>query len=56
MKKYKVWASSTELFTLEIEAENDEVAWRIALDADGSDFEPVLYSGDWQLDQLEEIK
>lgn len=56
MKKYKIWASSTELFTLEIEAENETDAWKIAQDADGSDFEPVKYSGDWQLDTLEEIK
>jgi len=56
MKKYKVWASSTELFTLEIEAKNEVAAWEIAKDADGADFEPVKYSGDWQLDSLEEIQ
>jgi hypothetical protein len=56
MKKFKVWASSTELFVLEIEAENENEAWKIAQDADGSDFESVKYSGDWQLDNIEEIK
>ena len=53
--KFKIWASSTSLFCLEVEAENENEAWKIAKDADGGDFEPVPHSGDWQIDDIEQI-
>jgi hypothetical protein len=56
MKKYRVIASSISYYTLEIEAENDDEAWDIAHEADGSDFDPEgIDSGDWEIYSVGEI-
>jgi hypothetical protein len=54
--KFKIWASSTSIYSLEIEAESEDEAYKIAKNADGGDFEPVPYSGDWQIDDIEQIE
>ena len=56
MKKYKIWASSTEIYTLEIEAIDEDHAWEYAKEADGSLFEPVKYSADWNIDSVNEVQ
>jgi len=55
MKKYIVIASSISYFKLKIEAENDDQAWMIAKDADGSDFTPDG-DGDWEIKDVMELK
>ena len=54
--KFKIWASSTSIYSLEIEADSEDEAFQIAKNADGADFEPVPYSGDWQIDDIEQIE
>lgn len=54
MKKFKVVASYVTYCTLDIEAENEDIAWKIAKDADGGSFEP-FDTQDWQIDEVVEI-
>lgn len=53
MKKYRITASSISYYTLEVEAESEDEAWRIGKDADGSDFSPDG-DGDWDIVDVEE--
>lgn len=53
--KFKIWASSTSIYSLEIEAESEDEAFKIAKNKDEGDFERVPYSGDWQIDDIEQI-
>ena len=55
MKKYQVIASSITYYTMEIEAENDDEAWDIAINADGGDFDPDNIEGDWEIYGVKEI-
>ena len=54
--KFKIWASSTCLYSLEIEAENEDEAFEIANSADGADFDEIPNSGDWQIDSIKQIE
>lgn len=56
MPKFKVWASSTALYTLVVEAEDEDKAWKLAKETEGSSFQRVEYSGDWQVDDIEEVE
>jgi hypothetical protein len=55
MKTYKITASYLTFCTLEIEAENENQAWLSALAADGGDFHNEGETGDWKIEQVEEI-
>ena len=55
MKKYRITASSISYYTLEVEAESEDEAWRIGKDADGGDFSPDG-DGDWDIVDVEEAK
>jgi hypothetical protein len=52
MKTYVVTASYKVVCTVEIEAENDDQAWRIAKDMDGGDFYRTGES-DWVVESVE---
>lgn len=60
MKKYKVIATYLSWCETEIEAENEEQAWEVALDADGADFEPLgnrfKELNDWHISDVSEIE
>ena len=55
MKKYQVISTVTNYYSLIIEAENDDEAWDMARDADGSDFEPHD-EGDWEIYSVGEVQ
>jgi hypothetical protein len=59
MKKYKVIATYLSWCETEIEAENEEQAWEIALDTDGAEFEPVggrfQELSDWHIEDVSEV-
>lgn len=55
MKKFKVLASYVTYCTLDIEAENEDIAWKIAKDLDGGAFETTIDGDDWQIDNVVEI-
>ena len=53
MKTYKVWATQkTNLFAY-VEAENQEQAWDLAYEKDGSDF-IAIGDGHWEIYSVEE--
>ena len=54
MKKYRILASSVNYFYLDIEANNDDEAWKIAYDSDGGDYKQQGL-GDWQIDNIDEV-
>jgi len=56
MKTYKVTATYTVYCETEIEAENKEKAYEIALELDGGAFEPVDNDGlaDWRIYDVSE--
>jgi hypothetical protein len=54
MKKYRVIASMQEHLELEIEAKNEDDAWKIAQETDGSHFS-VIDGGDFWIDTIYEI-
>lgn len=54
--KFKITASSITYYTLEIEAENEDKAFEIAQDADGSEFDEVPFSDDWRIIDIQEIE
>lgn len=49
MKTYKIRVAMTTYLETEIEAEDRDHVWDIALNMDGSDFTEVPYSGDWNV-------
>jgi hypothetical protein len=56
MKTYKVIASSITYYKVEIEAENENEAYKIAkYHADGSDFKEVGL-GDWEIHDIQEVQ
>jgi hypothetical protein len=55
MNKFKVHASYITFCTVEIEAENEDEAYRIACEMDGGDFTQDN-QGDWEIDYVKEIK
>ena len=55
MKKYRVIAAMNEHLELEIEAENEDDAWKIAKETDGSEFSKLDY-GDFWIDTVYEIE
>jgi hypothetical protein len=56
MKTFKVIASSITYYKIEIEAENEDEAYKIAkYDADGSDFREIGL-GDWEIYDIQEIQ
>ena len=51
MKTYRILASSVNYYYLDIEAKDDEEAWKIAYDTDGGDYKEQEM-GDWQIDSV----
>lgn len=49
MAKYRVWAECITDCFLDVEAESEEEALRIADDADGGDFITDMSSGDFRI-------
>lgn len=49
MKKFKVWAKCTTYLWLDVEAQNQEEAERIAEQTDGGDFEEDYNICDWEI-------
>jgi len=47
MKKYRVIASMKEHLELEIEAKNEDDAWKMAQEKDGSEFSKMHYGDFW---------
>jgi len=60
MRKYKVTASSTTYYEVEIEAETKDQAWQIAKDTDGASFEPLgnrfKELNDWHISDVSEVE
>jgi hypothetical protein len=56
MPKFRVHASYKTFVTVDIDAENRENAYDIALKLDGADFTDTGNFGDWNIDDLVEIK
>lgn len=56
MKTYKITASSITYYTLIIEADSLEKAEEMSLNADGSDFKEIPFSGDWNIDSVTEVQ
>jgi len=61
VKTYKVTASSITYYLAEIEAENENEAFRIAKQMDGADFVPDTYKNgelvaDWDIYSVTEVK
>lgn len=56
MPKYRVHASYKTFVTVDIDAENKQSAYEIALDLDGSDYVDKGNIGDWNIDEITEIK
>lgn len=54
MKTYKVWAQQTTYLFAYVEAENDEQAFDLALEKDGSEF-TEKGDGDWDIYSVEEV-
>lgn len=54
MKTYRVTASYRTFCTVEIEAKNQDEAYQIAQDLDGSVFESTIDPDDWQIEHIEE--
>jgi len=54
MKTYKVTASYRTFCTVEIEAENQDQAYEIANQLDGSVFEGTIDPDDWQIEHIQE--
>ena len=52
MKTYKVWAQQTTYLFAYVEAENDEQAFDLALEKDGSEF-TEKGDGDWDIYSVE---
>ena len=55
MEKFRVYASYRVNLLLDIEAENEDEAWKIAKAADGADFEPFDDS-DWEINDVVDWK
>jgi len=55
MKTYKVWARSTTYYYALIEADNYEAAQEQAQELDGSTFQDVMGSGDWDIYSVDEV-
>ena len=51
MPKYKVTATSMKTLFIEIEAKNQQEAWKIGCEADGGDFEDDGMA-DWQMSDV----
>jgi hypothetical protein len=56
MKTYKVTASYRTSCTVEIEAEDQDQAYDIAKELDGSVFESTIDPDDWHIEHIEEQK
>jgi hypothetical protein len=54
MKTYRVTASYRTFCTVEIEAEDQDQAYEIAIELDGSVFESTIDPDDWQIEHIEE--
>lgn len=54
MKIYRVIASMKEHLELEIKANTEEEAWKIAQETDGSHFR-IIDGGDFWIDSIDEI-
>ena len=54
MKTYRVTASYRTFCTVEIEAENQEQAYEMANELDGSVFESTIDPDDWQIEHIQE--
>jgi hypothetical protein len=54
MKTYKVWAKQTTYLYAYVDAENEEQAWDLALEKDGSDFIDKG-DGDWDINSVDEV-
>jgi hypothetical protein len=54
MKTYKVTASYRTSCTVEIEAEDQDQAYDIAKELDGSVFESTIDPDDWHIEHIEE--
>lgn len=55
MKKFKVYAESVSYFVLEVDAESEEEAHKIAKNADGGDF-AFDCDGEWEITDVVEVK
>lgn len=56
MKTYQVKVESSVILTAEIEASSQEIAEEIAHEMDGSEFEELANSGEWNVYEVSEIK
>ena len=58
MKTYRVWAKTTSWAYLDVEAEDEEEAYRIADSTDGGEFIGSDVDGDWevQVDGIKEVQ
>jgi hypothetical protein len=54
MKTYKVWAKQTTYLYAYVDADNEEQAWDLALEKDGSDFIDKG-DGDWDINSVDEV-
>jgi hypothetical protein len=54
MKTYRVTASYRTFCTVEIEAEDQDHAYDIAKELDGSVFESTIDPDDWHIEHIEE--
>ena len=54
MKTYKVWVTQKTNLYAYVEAENQEQAWDLAREKDGSDF-IAIGDGDWEIYSVEEV-
>lgn len=55
MKKFRIIATQLNYYDLEIEAENEDMAWEMALDNDTGEFRPMEKMGDWEVCSIGEI-
>lgn len=56
MKTYRIRALSVSVCYLEVEAKDDEDAYRQGKDADGGTFVEEESEGSWEITDVEEIK
>lgn len=56
MKTYKIKVTMTTYLETEIEVEDPDQAWDIALNMDGSEFREIPNSGDWYVTDCFEIE
>ena len=56
IKTYKVTASYSTQCSVEIEAESEDEAYRLAKEMDGGNFETEIDGGDWQIEHITEVK